>query len=45
MGILDRNLQNFTDFQDNRVLWILQILFMMLNCSWGFEVRRRKAFV
>src|ERR1051325_5592834 len=28
-GHLDRNLQNFTDFQDNRVLWILQILFMM----------------
>jgi len=46
MAIFDRTLQNFTGFQDNGVLWIVQILFMMLNCSGCFEqFRRLKAFV
>ena len=40
MGIL-QDLQGFQGFQDNRVLWILQILFMMLGCL-RFFLRRNK---
>jgi len=34
----DRYLHDLQDFQDNRVLWILQILFMMLGCLGRFEL-------
>jgi len=37
MDIFDRSFQVSQDFQDNRVLWILQILFMMLGCLGRFE--------
>jgi hypothetical protein len=31
MAILGQDLQDLQGFQDNRVLWIVQILFMMLG--------------
>jgi len=41
MGIFDSDLYDLQDFQDNRVLWIVQILFMMLGCLGLFGKRRR----
>ena len=37
MGIFDRDLYELQGFQDNGVLWILQILFMMLDCYCCFD--------
>src|SRR5689334_5007301 len=41
-GRMNRHLQGF---EDNRVLWILQILFNMQNCLWVLYGRRRENFV
>jgi len=44
-GHFDWDLGDFQGFQDNRVLWILQILFIMLACYWFFQHRRTEAVV
>jgi len=45
MGIFLQYLQHLQGFQDNRVLWILQILFIMLGCLWVLLVGGTKAVV
>jgi hypothetical protein len=45
MAIFDRIFTIFQDLQDNRVLWILQILFMMLGCLGVLMQEETRAFV
>ena len=45
MAIFDRIYKIFQDLQDNRVLWILQILFMMLGCLGVLMQEETRAFV